>query len=222
MSIKDEIGRTEYHYGFYGAIHTVYEPTCVKMEYLQEFGLGDEPVRMDMLILKHDATLLTDPIGSFFKTYNILEYKSPEDHLSINDFYKAQGYALIYKGLSKTADTVPLDELTVSIFRHAYPREMFRRLKIAGFEIREVYQGIYYIFGALSVPVQVVVTSRLEKGRYEAFKVLAKNAAKEDIIKLLKLTEEYPCPKMVEYVRAVMNVSIVLRNKGGWDYEGSC
>ena len=135
MSIKDEIGRTEYHYGFYGAIHTVYEPTCVKMEYLQEFELGDEPVRMDMLILKHDATLLTDPIGSFFKTYNILEYKSPEDHLSINDFYKAQGYALIYKGLSKTADTVPLDELTVSIFRHAYPREMFRRLKIAGFEM---------------------------------------------------------------------------------------
>ena len=210
MSMKDEIGKIEYHYGFYGAVHAEYEPALVKMEYIQEYELGDEPVRMDMLILKRDETPLTDPIGSFFRIHNVLEYKSPEDHLSINDFYKTQGYALIYKGLGKTADAVPAEELTVSIFRHAYPREMFRRLKETGFGIREAYPGIYYVFGAISVPVQIVITSRLEKGRYETFKALAKNAAREDIVRLLKLTEDYPDPKMIEYVRAVMNVSIIL------------
>ena len=67
MGVKDEIGRVEYHYGFYGAIHVQYEPTHVRMEYRQEYELGSEPVRMDMLILKHDQTPLTDPIGRFFK-----------------------------------------------------------------------------------------------------------------------------------------------------------
>ena len=68
MGAKDEIGKVEYHYGFYGAVHVQYEPTRVHMKYLQEHELGDEPVRMDMLILKHDSTSLTDPVGSFFKT----------------------------------------------------------------------------------------------------------------------------------------------------------
>ena len=67
MGVKEEIGKVEYHYGFYGAVHAEYEPAIVNMEYLQEHELGDEPVRMDMLILKHDRTALTDPIGSFFR-----------------------------------------------------------------------------------------------------------------------------------------------------------
>lgn len=52
MGSKNEVGKVEYHYGFYGAVHAEYEPTHVQMEYLQEHELGDEPVRMDMLILR--------------------------------------------------------------------------------------------------------------------------------------------------------------------------
>ena len=74
MPSENEVGKIEYHYGFYGAVHVVYEPTKVHMEYLQEHELGDEPVRMDMLILKHDRTPLSDPIDRFFRTNNVLEY----------------------------------------------------------------------------------------------------------------------------------------------------
>ena len=54
------------------------------MEYLQEHELGEEPVRMDMLLLKLEDTPLTDPIGSFFREHNVLEYKSPEDRLTVS------------------------------------------------------------------------------------------------------------------------------------------
>ena len=54
------------------------------------------------------------------------------------------------------------------------------------------------------------MTSRLSKDRYEAFRALAKNASTEDIKKLLKLTDDSSDPKMIEYVRAVLNVSAVL------------
>ena len=77
MGAKEESGKIEYHYGFYGAVHVEYEPTQVHMEYLQEHELGDEPVRMDMLIIKRDSAKLHDPIGAFFRMHNVLEYKSP-------------------------------------------------------------------------------------------------------------------------------------------------
>lgn len=205
--MKNEIDKVEYHYGFYGAVHASYEPTKVKMQYLQEHELGDEPVRMDMLILKHDTTPLTDPVGSFFKTHNVLEYKSPADQLSVKDFYKVQGYALLYQGLSSEADAVSIRELTISIFRHTYPRKMFRELENSGFSIDMVHPGVYHVTGAISVPVQIVVTSHLPEGEYEVFKVLAKNASKEDILNVLKLAEESTDPKMIDYIRAVMNVS---------------
>ena len=213
MGVKDEIGRVEYHYGFYGAIHVQYEPTHVRMEYRQEYELGSEPVRMDMLILKHDQTPLTDPIGRFFKKHNVLEYKSPLDSLSIDDFYKAQGYALLYKGLGRMVDEIPLEELTVSLFRHAYPRALFAKLESQGLFIEPVHPGVYHLSGAISVPTQVVVTSRLPRGEYEAFHLLAEGADKMELLRLLELTEEYPEPGMIEYVRAVLNVSISINER---------
>lgn len=212
MGSKNEVGKVEYHYGFYGAVHAEYEPTHVQMEYLQEHELGDEPVRMDMLIIKRDSAVLVDPIGSFFRTHNVLEYKSPEDRLSIDDFYKTQGYALLYKGLGKRVNEIPLEELTVSIFRHSYPREMFRSLEQSGLHVSEDTPGVYRIAGMLNVPTQIVVTSRLPKGEYSAFKALAKDATKEDIIKLLELAESGDS-QMINYVQAVMQVSIVVNEQ---------
>ncbi len=37
--------------------------------------------------------MLNKSVGDrIFRTYNIIEYKSPDDYLSINDFYKVYGY----------------------------------------------------------------------------------------------------------------------------------
>ena len=34
MGAKDETGKVEYHNGFYGAVHAVYEPMNIPMEYM--------------------------------------------------------------------------------------------------------------------------------------------------------------------------------------------
>ena len=208
VGMKEETGKVQYHYGFYGAVHAEYESSGIEMDYFQEHELGDEPVRLDMLVIKPESAPLTDPIGSLFRTHNVLDYKSPEDSLTIDDFYKAHGYALIYKSLGKTVNAIPLEEMTVSIFRHAYPREMFKALENSGFTITKKFEGVYYVSGAVRIPTQVVVTSRLPKGKYEAFKALAKNAAKEDILKLLGIIDNTDNPKIADYVSAVLHVSI--------------
>ena len=73
-------GRIKYHYGFYAAMKVEYALMNAKLDYDQEVQLGEEPIRVDFLIIKKNArVVLTDPIGEYFEAVNIFEYKSPED-----------------------------------------------------------------------------------------------------------------------------------------------
>ncbi len=85
--MAEESGRTRFHHGFYAAMKVEYDLLKAPVSYDQETELGEEPVRLDFLIVKKDKNaVLSDPIGSFFRFVNLFEYKSPEDGLSIDGF----------------------------------------------------------------------------------------------------------------------------------------
>ena len=42
-----------------------------------------------------------------------MEFKNPNDALTIDDFFKTFAYACLYKGLGKTVDAIPAREVTV-------------------------------------------------------------------------------------------------------------
>ena len=54
-----------------------------------------------------------------------MEYKSPEDHLDIDAFYKVLAYACLYKSYGKTVDSIKADDITISIVREAKPVVLF-------------------------------------------------------------------------------------------------
>ncbi len=202
----EEGGKIKFHYGFYGAIKLIYDAAKSSYVFLQEQQLGDEPIRLDMLVVRKDGRhVLSDPIGQFFRGHNILDYKSPDDALSINDFYKSQGYACIYKALGNV-DEISGTELTVSIFRHAYPREMFVALAKEGRGTESNHPGIYRIIGPLTIPAQVVVTSQLPEGEYEALKILTRNAREADIIRFLE--DNRNNHNAADNISAILRVSI--------------
>ena len=92
VPVNEESGKIEYHQGFYAAMQFEYESAPVEIR--KELQLGDQPARLDLLIIKlNDGESLSDPIGRFFRKYNVVEYKSPDDSLNIDDFIKAQSYA---------------------------------------------------------------------------------------------------------------------------------
>ena len=202
---SEKAGQVEYHYGFYAAIHFDYDVARLDLTFRQEHELGDRPVRLDMAIVKRNKERrLTDPIGRAFKKHNILEYKSPGDSLSIDDLYKVQGYACIYKSLGKTVNAIPIEELAVSIFCHAYPRKLFALLKATGFSVEGPHEGIYHVEGPLCVPTQVVAISRLPGGGYEELKILAPNAKREDVVRFLDRASQGPS----EHASAILRVSM--------------
>lgn len=180
--MAQETGRTRFHYGFYAAMKVEYDIIHANVTYEQEIQLGEDPIRLDFLIIKKDAgVVLTDPIGEFFKSVNIFEYKSPEDGLSIDDFYKAVGYAFIYKGYDRKVDELPIENMTLTLVRHAYPRDLIKALKRSDFVVNEQYPGIYRIDG-IKLNVQLVVSSRLPEGEYDGLQLLVKGCKKDDVI----------------------------------------
>lgn len=180
--MAQESGRVRYHYGFYSAMKVEYDLLQAEVKYEQEIQLGEDPVRLDFVIMKTDGKL-KDPIGENFRKVNLFEYKSPEDELSIDEFYKAQGYALIYKGYDRKVDELPIEELTLTLVRHMCPRKLLKALSKSGYKIEESHRGIYRIEGKISIPVQLVVSSRLAEGEYEGLKLLAKGCTKEAVLK---------------------------------------
>lgn len=181
--MAQEAGRIRFHYGFYAAMKVEYDLIHAQLTYEQEKQLGEDPIRLDFLIIKKNpAVALHDHIGEFFKAVNLFEYKSPEDSLSIDTFYKAQGYGLIYKGFDRKVNELPIEDITLTLVRHAYPREMMAALKHSGFIIHEPYKGIFRFDGKISIPVQLIVSSRLPHGQYEGLKLLAQGCTKDAII----------------------------------------
>lgn len=178
-----ETGRIRFHYGFYVAMKVEYDIIHADLTYEQEKQLGEDPIRLDFLIIKKDSSVtLHDPIGEFFKAVNLFEYKSPEDSLTIDSFYKAQGYGLIYKGYGRKVNELPVEDMTLTLVRHSYPRDLMKALKSSGFIICETHPGIFRVDGKIPIPVQIVVSSRLPDGEYNGLKLLAGGCTRDDIV----------------------------------------
>jgi CRP-like cAMP-binding protein len=128
--------------------------------------------------------------------------------MSIDDYYKTVGYACIYKGLGTTVDAVPAEELTVSLFRETYPREMMEALKRLGACIEETFPGIYYVHGNTLFDTQIVVTGQLSRETHSSLRVLSKNAQEDDIKRFLMTSQELTTPGDKHNADAVLQVSI--------------
>ena len=172
--------------------------------------MSKEPIRIDLLIIKEENAekVMKNEIGHIMRKYNVLEYKGPGDELSIDTLYKTLGYACLYKGYGKTTNEIPAEELTVSLFREAYPKELFLELKRKGYTLEEKYPGIYYVGGNILFPVQIVVISRLSRVMHSSLRILSANADIEDIRKFLEQTENMKTPRERNNIDAVLQASV--------------
>jgi CRISPR/Cas system CSM-associated protein Csm2 small subunit len=194
----------------YAALEYEFREDIEDLEMIPEYNLSKEPIRIDILIVntKEKDEKLKNEIGHIMRKYNVIEYKSPDDGMSIDDFYKTLGYACLYKGYGKTVDQIPADEITVTMLRAAYPREMFAALEKEGYKIEEKYKGIYYVTNNLLFLVQVIVTSRLSKEAHSCLRILTNNAEKDDVERFLEQAKETKNPGERNNIDSVLQASV--------------
>jgi hypothetical protein len=201
--------KIQWHPAFCGAAELEFRENRDDLEFNREYNLSKKPLEVDLLIIKKRADAeIVNEIGGIFRRFNILEYKSPRDGMSIDDYYKAVGYACLYKSLGTTVDAIPASELTVSLFRETYPREMMQALKKQGAIIKEKYPGIYYVTGNTLFVTQVVVTGQLRKETHCSLRILSENAQREDIRRFLDESEALNTPGDQHNSGAVLQASV--------------
>lgn len=167
-----------------------------------------KPLQIDLLIIEKNKNIrIKNQIGHIFRQNNIIEYKSPGDSMSIDDFYKATAYACMYKALGEKVDAVSANELTISMMRESYPAGMIATLKRQGIEIEKMYDGIYYLKNFF-IPTQIVVTKELSQGLHNSFRVLSRNVDEKDIETFLKDAEGYIGKSEKSDADAVLQVSM--------------
>lgn len=203
----DTPDKIQWHPVFYAATELELQENLEQLEIKTEYNLSKEPIRIDLLIIRENEKRIKNEIGHIMKTYNVIEYKSPKDNLSIDDFYKVMGYACLYKGYGKHVNAIPIEELTVSIFRDVYPRKMFLTLKQQGHKIKEKYAGIYYVYG-FPCRIQIVVIKQLNRTEHKSLKVLSAKADKEDVKEFLRETENVSGQRERSNIDAVLQASV--------------
>ncbi len=154
--------KIQWHSGFSAALRITLGDEMELLEMREEYLLGRKPLQMDVLIIKNQRNIeIKKEIGRIFRKHNIIEYKSPEDSLSINDFYKVYGYACIYQANTDTVKEIDPEELTITFVCSHYPREMMKHLfNVRGIRAEQKGEGIYWLTGD-AIAMQLLITPKL-------------------------------------------------------------
>lgn len=160
--------KLQWHPAFSAALRITLQDEMKYLEMHEEYLLGKKPLQMDLLLIKKIKNIsIQKSVGRIFREHNIIEYKSPDDYLSINDFYKVYAYACLYQSDTDKVKEIDPETLTITFVCSHYPREMFRHLtNVRGIIIEDKGNGIYYLKGD-PIPMQLLLTPKLsEKENY--------------------------------------------------------
>lgn len=156
--------KVQWHPGFCAAMELEFWENRGDLEYQREYNLSRKPLQADLLVIKmKQETTISNEIGALFRKWNIMEYKSPDDSMNIDDFYKVNAYACLFKAQERQIGSCPAEDISISMIRQYYPKGLIQALEQGGFLVTERQQGIYQVQGNLLFQTQIVVSDRLEQ-----------------------------------------------------------
>lgn len=201
--------KIQWHPGFVAAMDLELAENRADLVYEKEYNLNTMPLEIDLLVIKKDRNVrIVNEIGWIFKGYNIFEYKSPDDSLDIDAFYKVGAYACLYKAYGKTSDERKANDITVSLLREARPDGLFEYFKRHGIRITNPYRGIYYVQDAVLFPTQLIIAGEMDRKGHTWLKALSGKMKKQDMKDLLEKVESIKQKFDRELADSVLDVSI--------------
>ena len=207
MTEEREESRIQWHPAFYAATKLELRDNIDELEFYPEYNLSKKPLQADLLIIEKNSDVqIKNAIGHIFRKHNIVEYKSPGDGMTVDDFYKCVAYACLYKSTGENVNDIAGDELSITMIRESYPKSMMRELKRLGIGFAEYDSGIYYSQNFF-IPAQFIVTQELKPDEHRSLRILSRNADEKDVKGFIKETLGYVTQGEKADVQAVLKVS---------------
>ena len=187
--------KTQWHPAFVSAMKLELMEDAEYLDYTSEYNLNTKPLEMDLLIVKKEKNVeIKNEIGKIFRRHNIIEYKSPNDYMNLNTYMKVISYACLYKAYETHVDEIGLDEITITMVREKKPVKLLRWFEKNGYQIKEVFAGIYYVTKENYFMTQIIASKELSKDNQKWLTLLSKDLDKSDVKRTVAqigaLTEE--------------------------------
>ena len=207
--------KVQWHPGFVAALELELREYRTGLQYEKEYNLNAKPLEIDLMVIKKSSDVHIDnEVGRIFRGHNILEYKSPNDSLDIDTFYKVSGYACLYKAYGKSVDAVRADDVTVSLVRERRPEGLFRYFEEhGGYSVSNPDPGIYYVEGNVLFPTQIIVTEELDSEGHIWLRALSRRTAPQDMKRLFEYAVRLSGKYDRELVDSVLDVSVRANKK---------
>jgi len=196
----DDLTYISWHPAFVEAIQMELEEYSDSLEFYPEYQLSKEPLKIDCVVIKKAKDLVIKKnIAKIFREANLLEYKSPDDYISVDDFYKVYGYACLYASFER----LQITSLTVSFVESRYPEKLIRHLTaVRGYNVEENSPGIYTVKGDI-LPVQIIDSRRLSADENLWLKSLTNNL---DPFSIMRINNEVVRHDKTVNVKMYLNV----------------
>ncbi len=197
----------QWHPGFVAALQMELKENREDLEFSEEHNLSRKPLQIDLLVIKNNKnTIIHNGIGKIFQRYNIIEYKSPDDEMGIDVFYKVNAYACLYKCNADKENMYHVDDITITLLRHSYPRTLMKHLHAEGYTITKREPGIYEISGKTMFAIQIIVSKELSEEEHIWLNSLRRDITKETYKKLLLTIGQLDDREREIYGEAVLEV----------------
>ncbi len=205
--------KIQWHQAFTAAVCLEFSENRDDLIYEKEYNLNTKPLEIDLLVIKKQPhSKIRNEIGRLFRGHNILEYKSPEDHLNIDSFYKAIASACLYKSYGEHVDSRSADDITISIVRDVKPVRLFQYFNEHHITVTNPYPGIYYIPDHALFPTQIIVGNELEGTQHQWLKPLTFGLKKQEIRDFLEQVVALSEKEEKEFADAILQVVV----KANW------
>jgi hypothetical protein len=152
-------GRIAWHPAFYGALRLELADYLGELTFEVERQLSSEPLIIDVVVVKKPPGVRIEKnIGKMFRERNIIEYKSPDDSLSVWDFHKGLAYSHLYMSQEK----VGVGEVTLTYVSGRRARKALEYAeRECGLRVEEEEAGIWRLMGG-GLDMQMIDTGRLD------------------------------------------------------------
>lgn len=201
--------KTQWHPAFCSAVKLELKASKMYLEYRNEYNLNTKPIQIDLLIVKKPPNaIIENEIGKIFRGHNIMEYKSPEDEMNVDTYFKTLAYAYLYKSSGAKVDEIKYEDITISLVRKRKPMKLLSWFQMNKYEVFTEYKGIYEISKDGYPPTQIIVSSELDKGSHTWLTALTSGMEEADVERFIRNIENLEEKDEKEFADSVLQVSM--------------
>ena len=219
--------KTQWHPPFCASMQLELKEYKSILEYSMEYALSTKPLLIDLLIIKKAQEVqIENEIGRKFRSHNIIEYKSPDDRLSIDNYLKTTGYTHLYLSIvnknKKKDEAIKSFDITVTIVRVRKPKKLFRMLReVYNLSVTKRANGIYEVKDTFLGCVQIIVTKELDPKEHVWLTSLADGMKEDEARLLIEEAGKLSAPDDREYAESILQLAME-KNKDIFEKVKGC